>query len=431
MKKKILLSVILVFNCQTFPKNIEILKPFRTNTSKSVRNGLDILIEDYPNILKDKKIGLVTNHTGITKNIENNYKVFQMNYDIALEKIFAPEHGFFGEASAGAKVNYKNKNFKEVEIVSLYGKNRRPTKNMLKGLDLIIYDIQDIGSRFYTYISTLGMVIEAAAEHNIEIMILDRPNPISGEIIEGAILDSSFKSFVGYYPIPIRYGLTVGELINMAIHENWLSSLPKKVTIVKMDGWKRSMFFDETDLPWIPPSPNIPNLETAIIYPGMCLFEATNLSEGRGTQKPFLQIGAPWIKKDLINRLKALNLEGVNINFTKFSPKTIPGKALNPKFENDICYGSVFKVTEKHKFKALETALRKISIINENYDDKFNFNSASLNKLYGNSSLTSYLNTSSQPNNINKQDAFLDLLQKEKKSLQSFSKKSLKYYLYN
>ena len=229
MKKKILLSIILVFNCQTYSKNIEILKPFPSNTSKSVRNGLDVLIEDYPDILKDKKIGLVTNHTGITKNLENNYKVFQMNPDIALEKIFAPEHGFFGEASAGAKVNYKNKNFKEVEIVSLYGKNRKPTKNMLKGLDLIIYDIQDIGSRFYTYISTLGMVIEAAAEQNIEIMILDRPNPISGKIIEGAILDTSFKSFVGYYPIPIRYGLTVGELTNMAIHENWLSPFQKKL----------------------------------------------------------------------------------------------------------------------------------------------------------------------------------------------------------
>ena len=431
MKKNILLSIILVFNCQIYSQNIEILKPFSSNASKSVRNGLDVLIEDYPGILKEKKIGLVTNHTGITKYLENNYKVFQMNPDIALEKIFAPEHGFFGEASAGAKVNYKNKNFKEVEIVSLYGKNRKPTKNMLKGLDLIIYDIQDIGSRFYTYISTLGMVIEAAAEQNIEIMILDRPNPISGKIIEGAILDTSFKSFVGYYPIPIRYGLTVGELTYMAIHENWLSPLPKKITIVKMDGWKRSMFFDETDLPWIPPSPNIPNLETAIIYPGMCLFEATNLSEGRGTQKPFLQIGAPWIKKDLINRLKALNLEGININFTKFSPKTIPGKALHPKFENDTCYGSIFKITEKHKFKALETALRKISIINENYDDKFNFNSISLNNLYGNNSLTNYLNTSSQSNNINKQDALLELLKNEKKSLKRFSKKSLKYHLYN
>ena len=163
----------------------------------------------------------------------------------------------------------------------------------------------------------------------------------------------------------------------------------------------------------------------------MCLFEATNLSEGRGTQKPFLQIGAPWIKKDLINQLKALKLEGININFTKFSPKTIPGKALNPKFENDTCYGSIFKITEKHKFKALETALRKISIINENYDDKFNFNSISLNNLYGNNSLTNYLNTSSQSNNINKQDALLELLKNEKKSLKRFSKKSLKYHLYN
>ena len=163
-------------------------------------------------------------------------------------------------------MDYDGKNTSGPEIISLYGKIRKPTKEMLDGIDLIIYDIQDVGARFYTYISTLGLVMEAAGEYGIDVMVLDRPNPIGGEIVEGAILDTAFKSFVGYYPIPIRYALTVGELSQMAVKEGWLTSNPPNLTIVKMDGWERKMFYDDTNLPWVPPSPNIPDLETAIIY---------------------------------------------------------------------------------------------------------------------------------------------------------------------
>ena len=300
MKKiKLIALLFILIRCSSPIDTVTIIEPVYISNDSIVRTGLDVLIEDHPNYLRGRSIGLVTNHTGITKNNEKNYELFQTNSAISLKRIFAPEHGFYGEASAGAKVDYDGENTSGPEIISLYGKTRKPTKEMLDGIDLIIYDIQDVGARFYTYISTLGLVMEAAGEYGIDVMVLDRPNPIGGEIIEGAILDTAFKSFVGYYPIPIRYALTVGELSQMAIQEGWLTSSPPNLTIVKMDGWERKMFYDDTNLPWVPPSPNIPDLETAIIYPGMCLYEATNVSEGRGTNNPFKQIGAPWMTYEL------------------------------------------------------------------------------------------------------------------------------------
>ena len=431
MKKYLLILLILLLSCRSPINNVKILKPINIQKNGSVRTGLDVLLEDYPNILKNKTIGLVTNHTGITRNSKNNYKIFQKSPNLFLKKIFAPEHGFFGEASAGAKINYENKNFKKVEIISLYGKNRKPTSAMLKGIDLIIYDIQDIGARFYTYISTLGMVIEAASENGIDVMVFDRPNPIGGEIIEGPILDTSFKSFIGYYPIPIRYGMTVGELTNMAVNENWLSSIPKNLTIVKMDGWKRSMYFNKTGLPWVAPSPNIPDLETAIVYPGRCLIEATNISEGRGTKRPFKQIGAPWITNTLIEKLQNINLNGVEISFTKFSPESIPGKTLKPKFKNQTCYGSSLEITDKYRYKSLETALYEIYIIKNLYKDQFQFNAKTLNKLYGDKSLSNYLNSGAKSDEISIKESVFDFLMKQRNDINRFIKKSSKYYLYD
>ena len=199
------------------------------------------------------------------------------------------------------------------KVVSLYGKNRKPTKEQLADLDIIIYDIQDIGARFYTYISTMGLVMAAAAEAGIQIIVLDRPNPITGNQVEGPILNLNNQSFVGYYPIPIRYGLTVGELAKMIVGEKWIDLVPD-LLVIPVENLKNTLWFDETNLPWIKPSPNIPDLETAIIYPGMCLLEATNLNEGRGTYKPFKQFGAPWIdKQELSIALNNLNLSGLSL----------------------------------------------------------------------------------------------------------------------
>ncbi|MDP6089790.1 MAG: DUF1343 domain-containing protein, partial [Candidatus Marinimicrobia bacterium] len=260
----------------------------------SVLTGLDILLRDHTELLKGKSIALVTNQTGIDHDGVPNYKRLMAMEKVNLQVIFSPEHGLFGEAAAGQKVSYNQNAFNLPEVISLYGKTRKPTPKMLHGIQLIIYDIQDIGSRFYTYITTLGLIMEAAGEQNIPVLVLDRPNPIRGDIIAGPLLDMNYKTFVGYYPIPIRYGGTIGDMAKKIIANKWISPVPY-LTVIPLQGWENNLWFDETDLKWVNPSPNIPDLETALVYPGMCLIEGTNVSEGRGTPHPFKWIGAPWI----------------------------------------------------------------------------------------------------------------------------------------
>ena len=428
---KLIALLFILARCSSPIDTITIIEPVHINNDSIVRTGLDVLIEDHPNYLQGRSIGLVTNHTGITKNNEKNYELFQTNSEISLKRIFAPEHGFFGEASAGAKVDYDGKNTPGPEIISLYGKIRKPTKEMLDGIDLIIYDIQDVGARFYTYISTLGLVMEAAGEYGIDVMVLDRPNPIGGEIIEGAILDTAFKSFVGYYPIPIRYALTVGELSQMAVKEGWLTSNPPNLTIVKMDGWERKMFYDDTNLPWVPPSPNIPDLETAIIYPGMCLYEATNVSEGRGTNNPFKQIGAPWMTYEIAKEMRNLSFEGIDFEYAKFKPKNIPGKAEKPKFENKRCFGQKFVITDRNKFRSVDVAIQSIYITFGLYTEHFLYKQARLKKLFGSNQLFQLLRGKLKNNKGKLIKSPPELLRMIDKDCEKFSVKSASYHLYN
>ena len=273
-----------------------------------ILTGLDILINKHKEQIKGLSIALVTNQTGIDKQGIPNYERLMDIESIHLKKIFSPEHGLFGEEAAGETLRYDSTKTELPEIISLYDAGEKPTDEMFNNIDLILYDIQDIGSRFYTYISTLGLVMEKAGELGIPVWILDRPNPISGTKIEGPILDITHKSFVGYYPIPIRYGLTVGELGRMILTEKWIDQIPK-LEIISMEGWARNLWYDETNLKWIKPSPNIPDLETAILYPGICLLEGTNISEGRGTENPFKWIGAPWLNGELL--ATELNKEGL------------------------------------------------------------------------------------------------------------------------
>ena len=432
MKNIYLLGLFIqIWSCTSTPKNkIVIIEPNIQNYDESVRTGLDVLLEDYPDYLKGKTIGLVTNHTGISRKGEKNYKLFENNPDITLKRIFAPEHGFYGEASAGAKVEYDNQKDFGPEIVSLYGKTRKPTAEMLEGIDLLIYDIQDVGARFYTYISTLGIVMEAAGENGVNVMVLDRPNPLGGEIIEGAILDTAFKSFIGYYPIPTRYALTVGELSQMAVKEGWLSSVPPELIVVTMDDWKRSMFFDDTDLPWIPPSPNIPDLETAMIYPGICLYEATNVSEGIGTNKPFKQIGAPWMNYDIAKEMKIQGLKGVDFKYAKFKPKNLPGRAENPKFEGYRCVGQKIVVTDKYKYRAIETAVHSIYITFGFYTDQFRYDPTKLGRLWGNDHMFRFLNGQLRSEKGKVVKVPRGLFKYLEKDREEFTLQSAPYYLY-
>ena len=353
-----------------------------------VQTGLDVLINEKLEIIKGQKVGLVTNHTGVDRSGKPNYEILMQLSDVDLKAIFAPEHGFFGNVSRGQKVDDLKQDGLPV-IYSLYGKTDKPTPDMFEGLDVIIYDIQDIGARFYTYISTLGLVMEAAAEADIPVIVLDRPNPLNGITIEGPVLDINYKSFVGMYPIPIRYLLTIGELAKMIIGEKWIEHVPK-LTVIEMAGWERTMYYDDTGLSWISPSPNIPDLETAILYPGMCLFEGTNVSEGRGTNYPFQYIGAPWIDSSkIIKAIEGKYIPGVVFEPISFIPISIPGKSLKPKFENEKCYGIKIILIENKIYKSVDTAVQLLKIIQELYPEKFQWNDF-IYKLWGNGMILEY-----------------------------------------
>ena len=348
----------------------------------SVLTGLDVLLSQQVEIIQDKPIALVTNHTGTDKNGIPNYVRLMAIESVNLKVIFSPEHGLFGEAAAGEKVTYSEKRIDLPTVISLYGKVKKPTKSMLEGIDLILYDIQDIGARFYTYISTLGLVMETAGELNIPIVVLDRPNPIRGDRIEGPILNMDFKSFVGYYPIPIQYGLTIGELAKMIIRENWISNTPS-LQVIKMQGWSRNLWFDETNLSWVKPSPNIPDLETAIVYPGICLVEGTNISEGRGTPHPFKRIGAPWIDGEKLSQtLNRVNLPGVTFKPVTFKPVEISNMAIKPKYMGEKCSGVEIIMIDRNAYKSVSVGIHLISAIQNLYPDSLQF-LTSIDRLWG------------------------------------------------
>jgi len=373
-------------------QNINEEQKTRINLSP-VKLGLDILLDEKIELIKNKNIGLVTNNSGRDFKGTSNYERLMRIKDVTLKVIFSPEHGLFGEAAAGEKVNYDGQIKTLPKVVSLYGKNRKPTDIQLEGLDIIIYDIQDIGARFYTYISTLGLVMESAAKSNIKVLVLDRPNPLTGNKIEGPTLDLKYQTFVGYYPIPTRYGLTVGELALMINNEKWIEYQPE-LEIVKMRGWTKDLWYDETKLPWTKPSPNIPDLNTAIIYPGVCLLEATNVSEGRGTQKPFKKFGAPWINKQEISQeLNNLNLPGVVFKPITFIPTPIKGMSNNPKYKNQVCHGAEIILTDRDKFLSVATGMNIIKIISEKYPSKLKIKNSGMNRLWGNAEFLNQLQT--------------------------------------
>ena len=287
-----------------------------------VLTGLENLILNYSEIVANKQVGIVTNHTGLDSRGRPNWIAIEEGTSAQVVALFTPEHGLTGQFLAGEHVAYHSEEYIHLpKIFSLYGAIKKPAAHMLEGVELLIYDIQDVGTRFYTYITTLGLVMEAAAENDIPVLILDRPNPISGAKVSGPTLDLAHQSFVGYYPIPVQYGLTPGELAKMIVGENWIEAIPE-LEVIPMVNWSRELWNDETTIPWVPTSPNIPDVVTATVYPGTCFLEATNVSEGRGTPLPFLQAGAPWIDGKLLSqKLNQLNLDGVAFRPVSFTPR--------------------------------------------------------------------------------------------------------------
>ena len=355
----------------------------------TVLTGLDVLLEKKIDLITGKSIALVTNQTGIDRYGIPNYKRLLALDDVHLKVVFSPEHGLFGEADE--EITYNKKVADIPRVISLYGSVRKPTSEMLQGVDLIIYDIQDIGARFYTYISTLGLVMEAAGALQLPVLVLDRPNPIRSDIVEGPLLDLNYQSFVGKYPIPIRYGWTIGELAKKIVEEQWIVPSPP-LNIVSMEGWNASLWYDETTLPWVKPSPNIPDLGTALIYPGMCLLEGTNVSEGRGTEHPFKWFGAPWIDGEILSgELNKLHLPGVVFVPKSFTPVSIPGVADKPKYQNQLCDGIEIRVITRNEYQSLNVGVSILKKLQELYPENIIFKENRLNRLWGSDTLLNEL----------------------------------------
>jgi uncharacterized protein YbbC (DUF1343 family) len=238
--------------------------------------------------------------------------------EVELVALFSPEHGIRGAAEAGVRLDGERDAQTGLPVHSLYGENLEPTSEMLEGIDVLVFDIQDIGTRYYTYVSTMARAMRVAGEHGMPYIVLDRPNPIGGVLAQGNILDPAYSTFVGMYPVPMRHGLTPGELARLIVGEFGVSA---DLTVIPTEGWTREMPFEDTGLPWIPPSPNMPSIESALHYPGTCLFEGTNLSVGRGTERPFQWVGAPWLDGDaLATRLNGYGLPDTRFEAVRFTP---------------------------------------------------------------------------------------------------------------
>ncbi len=368
--------------------------------ASAVKPGIEVLLEKRLDLLRGKKIGLITNPSGVDSGLRSSIDLLRAAEGVDLIALYGPEHGVRGDAQAGEHVPFYKDAASGLPVFSLYGPTMKPPAGMLtdidaymrsfdtshqdkkleagmtKGLDALLFDIQDIGTRVYTYQATMAYALQACAESGLEMIVLDRPNPIGGEAMEGPILEyPKFSSFVGLYAYPLRHGMTIGELARL-FNDQFLDK-KARLTVVPMEGWIRSAYFDATGLPWVPPSPNIPTVDTAVVYPGQVFIEGTNVSEGRGTTKPFEFFGAPWINGHaLAARLNGLGLPGVAFREQGFIP-------VFSKFKGRLCGGCQIHVTDRRSYRPLETTLHILAALKALYPKDFAFHPDYFDKIMG------------------------------------------------
>lgn len=327
----------------------------------TVKHGIDVLLSSNCEQLSGLNYGLVTNPTGVNGELLPTWELLRESHKGRLVALFGPEHGWSGSVQDELAIESSIDSSTGLRIYSLYGDGlRKPTKEMLEGLDALVFDIQDVGVRFYTYISTMYHCLTACAEHGLKFIVLDRPNPLGGIVVEGMVLDPKFQSFLGIAPIPIRHGMTVGELALM-----FNETIGANLEVVAMEGWRRAYWYDQTGLLWVMPSPNIPTLETVALYPGTCLIEGTNLSEGRGTTRPFEIFGAPWLNgRRSAQALNALKLPGVRFRACSFTPTY-------GKHYNEFCEGVQVHITDRDLLKPVLVGLEVLSHLCHEYPVQF------------------------------------------------------------
>lgn len=335
----------------------------RLDRVAKIKIGLEILLESKLDLLQGGRVGLIVNPASINSRFEHAADLFHQHPRINLTALFGPQHGIRGETQDNM-IEWQTFRDKQTRLpaYSLYGENRKPTADMLADVDVLVFDIQDVGTRVYTFIYTMALAMETAREFGKRFIVLDRPNPINGIQMEGNILEPAFQSFVGMFPIPMRHGMTVGEL---ALLFNREFGIGCELDVVKMKGWSREIWHEATELPWVMPSPNIPTVDTAAVYPGSVMIEGTNVSEGRGTTRPFEIIGAEFIGPyELVDELKKDTLPGVVFRPLHFEPTF-------HKFAGELCGGVHIHVIDRSLFKPVVTGVAIISAIRRLYPDRF------------------------------------------------------------
>ncbi|MCP5463900.1 MAG: DUF1343 domain-containing protein [Deltaproteobacteria bacterium] len=332
---------------------------------QNITLGVEHFLDDHTDLLKGKRVALLAHAASINHQFQNTSELFFHHNDINLVKIFGPEHGLFGTAQDMESVSALQDPLTALPVVSLYGdsiESLQPKQSDLKDIDILVIDLQDVGSRYYTYIYTMALCMKVCGQMNIPVVVLDRPNPINGKDVEGNVLDPKYASFVGLYPLPVRHGMTIGEL---AYYFNDTQNFGAQLQVIPMKGWRREHYMDQVSAPWTPPSPNMPKLDTAIVYPGGCLLEATELSEGRGTTMPFEWVGDPIIDpKELSDALNDLNLKGVCFRPIAFKP-------MFQKHATKECFGVQWHVSDREQFRAYEAGLHFIKTVAELYPNDF------------------------------------------------------------
>ncbi|MBF0430806.1 MAG: DUF1343 domain-containing protein [Fibrobacteria bacterium] len=335
------------------------------NNNLSVKLPIDILKELWPGSLKGAGIGALLHPASISSTILHSLDILKSHDGTLfnLKCLFGPQHGFLGQTQDNM-IEWQNMKHDElnIPIYSLYGEHRSPTDKMLDGLEAFLIDLQDVGARYYTFIWTMFLCMKACEKKNIPVVVLDRPNPINAITVEGDLPDPKYQSFVGLHPIPARHGKTIGQLARQFKSECFPHV---ELEVLEMKGYRDDMWFEDTGLPWVMPSPNMPTPDTAVVYPGMCLFEGTNISEGRGTTRPFELFGAPFIERGVfVKALDALGLPGVYFRETSFQPTF-------HKFMGDLCNGAQIHITDRDRFLPYQTGVEIIRLIKKMYTEKF------------------------------------------------------------
>jgi len=376
-----------------------------------VRPGVEVFVEHPPAVVRGKRVGLITNQSGIDRQRRSTIDLLRASTELTLVALYSPEHGIRGIAETRVTSSVDEKT--GLPVHSLYGETYKPTPRMLEGIDVLVYDIQDLGVRQYTYESTLALAMQAAVEKGIPIVVLDRPNPITGTILEGDILEPAYHSFVGIYPVLSRHGMTLGELAKMYNAEQRIGA---ELTVVPVEGWRRGTWWDQTGLPWVNPSPNIRRLEAAIHYPGTVFFEAINVSEGRGTDLPFEQIGAPWLKNtEVVAVMNAMRLPGIRFETVAFrvaeSANKYPGQLLN---------GVRFILTDRDAYRPLATSLLMIDLIRRLHPDQFQWADSTIERHGGTARLRRAIESGTLP----------ELLREWERDQAAFREKRAPYLIY-